>query len=470
MNRFDEGRIENLAETFYKKYKTQMEDLSKSPLAKLRGSLSAFDIYGLGMQLENFDSYMAVCEEDGNTNQLGQLPKIAYDVITAVHGVSILPMIASVQPIEEERGNVYFKNVRASDTKGSITAGDVLVDPRTGVKTGQGYAGNRLVQEVLVNTGGTPSTQYVATVAAFPLRSGTIRVTVQDDDAVFAQDIGVENDGMLLGKGLSGQVDYNTGDVSIDFVVAPAANVDIYISYQQNYELSNDIPQIEQFFDSRPIQAQVYALKGTIGMLQSYAMRKRFGLVAEDEVAKDLVQEINREIGADLIRKMRISAMGATVFDRTPPSANISFFEHKQTYKDAMATAEATLVGNAGRGTISMLAVGSNHAAVIQTLPGFRKLYDGNGLSAHLYGELDGTPVIRVTESAILGTNEGLAMWRGQSPFEAPAVYAPYMPLVVTSTLPEAPNPLVSMKAAAVWAGVEDLVPEYVTRFDITQS
>ena len=34
------------------------------------------------------------------------------DVITAVHGVSVLPVVSSVQPIDEEQGLVYFKNVR----------------------------------------------------------------------------------------------------------------------------------------------------------------------------------------------------------------------------------------------------------------------------------------------------------------------------------------------------------------------
>ena len=43
---------------------------------------------------------------------------------------------------------------------------------------------------------------------------------------------------------------------------------------------------------------------GTIGMLQSFGMRKRFGLIAEDEIARDLVTEINKEIGGDLIRKI----------------------------------------------------------------------------------------------------------------------------------------------------------------------
>lgn len=460
-----EAKIEHEATRLYDKFRPQMDVLEKSILCKMRGGLQAQDVFALGKQLEAFDAYREMCEEDGNLNQLGQIPKIAYDVITATYGLSVLPIIASVQPIDEERGNVYFKNVRSVNTKGSQTAGDTVVNPRSTIKTPSGYSNDYISGEVLVNTGGAPTTAAAGTLNAIPVRSETIKVTIQDDAATYAVDDGK---GTLLGVGLSGTINYITGAVVLTFAVAPAATKDIFVEYQQNYELSTDIPQIDTFFDSKGIMAKIYALKGTIGMLQAYGMKKRFGLVAEDELAKDLVQEINREIGGDLIRAMRAQALGSTVFSKTPPSATISYFEHKQTYKDQMAQAESTLVGNAGRGTISLLVVDKSHAAVIQTLPGWKKMYDGQGLGAHLYGELDGIPVVRVNELNVLGDGHGLAIWKGSSPFEAAAVYSPFMPLAVTSTLPQAPNPLQSMKAAAVWAGTDVLVPAYVTKFDVT--
>lgn len=460
-----ESKIEKEAERLYDKWRKQMDILEKSVLCKHRGGLQAHDVFALGKQLEAYQAYQEMCEEDGNVNQLGQIPKVAFDVITAVYGLSVLPIIASVQPIDEERGNVYFKNIRSTNTKGSQTAGAVLVDPRSQIVTPSGYASDFISGEILVNTGNAPTTSASGTLNAIPVRSETVKVTVQDDAATYCVDDGK---GVLIGVGMSGTINYTTGAIVLTFAVAPAANKDIRAEYQQNYERSTDLPQIESYFDSKGIMAKIYALKGTIGMLQAYGMKKRFGLVAEDEIAKDLVQEINREIGGDLIRMMRAQAGSTSVsFSKAPPSANISYFEHKQTYKDSLAQAESTLVGAAGRGTISLMVVGKDHAAVLSTLPGWKKLYDGSSLGAHLYGELDGVPVVRVLETGILGAGEGLGIWKGSSPFESAAVYAPFMPLAVTSTLPQAPNPLQSMKAAAVWAGVDVLVPQYVTKFDV---
>lgn len=459
-----EAKIEQEATRLYDKWRKQMDVLEKSILCKHRGGLKAHDVFALGKQLDAYEAYQSMCEEDGNLNQLGAIPKVAYDVITATYGLSVLPIIASVQPIDEERGNVYFKNVRSVNTKGSQTAGDTIVDPRALIKTPSGYSNDYISGEVLVNTGGSPTTSASGTLDALPVRSETIKVTVESDPNTYAIDDGK---GILLGVGVSGTVNYTTGAIVLNFAVAPAASKNIYVEYQQNYERSSDIPQIDTFFDSKGIMAKIYALKGTIGMLQAYGMKKRFGLVAEDEIAKDLVQEINREIGGDLIRAMRAQA-GSTAasFSKTAPTG-VSYFEHKQTYKDSLALAEATLVNAAGRGTISLLVVDVTHAAVLSTLPGWKKMYDGQSLGAHLYGELDGIPVVRVNESGILGVGQGLAIWKGSSPFEAAAVYAPFMPLAVTSTLPQAPNPLQSMKAAAVWAGTDVLVPNYVTKFDV---
>lgn len=468
------AKLERFAGDYYDKYRDQMDLLEKSMLCKVKGSITPYDVYALGKQLEQFESQSAwLSEEQGNVNLLGQIPNIAFDVITAVHGASVIPVIASVQPIDEERGTVYFKTVRDATTRGSQTAGEVVVDPRTNVVTPIGYSNNSF-QNVTAATTVAGTFTYTFTLAGAPLKSESLTISLSTSVAVQGKDIGSFGQfpnntdiGQIWGAGISGTVNYITGSVTVVLAADPGNGQNVLVNYQQNYELSTDLPQIDTYFASVGIFANQYALKGTIGMLQSYGMSKRFGLVAEDELAKDLVQEINREIGGDIIRLLAAVAQGTTTYSDLPPS-NISLFEHRQTYKYFLAGAEQTLVSNAGRGTISLLIVGQVHASIIQTLPGFVKLFDGNGLGSHVFGTLDGITVIRVMETNILGTNAGLAIWKGLSPFEAAAVYAPYMPLTVTSVLPQAPNPLQSMRAAAVWAGVSAVVPEYVTNFNVS--
>lgn len=465
------AKLKKIAEEYHGRYRDHMDLLEKSTLAKVKkGGIDSYDVYALGKQLESFELYKALCEEQGNVNLLGKIPDVAFDVITAVHGASVLPVVASVQPIDEERGTVYFKQVRSATTRGSQTAGDVVVDPRTGVATPIGYANGRY-EGVSAATTVAATLSYTFTLAG-PVKAESLSLYLDgvSPATVLGKDIGSpagNGIGQIWGVGMSGTVNYMTGEVNVTLAADPGAGQHIIVGYQQNFELSSDLPQVDTFFASQSIAARVYALKGTIGMLQAYGMSKRFGLVAEDELSKDLVQEINREIGGDVIRKLRASAIDSVTFSKTAP-AGVSYFEHKQTYKDKLAEAEANIVKNAGRGAISVLIVGKEHAALIQTLPGFQKISDGTTLGSHVFGTLDGITVIRVVEENILGTKQGIAIWKGLSPFEAAAVYSPYMPLTVTATLPQSPNPMNSMKAAAVWAGVDTLVPQFATKIDIT--
>jgi hypothetical protein len=466
--------FENKADAYYDRYSEYMVQLEGSLLAEARGgSIQAADVYSLGAQLEQWENYQAMCEEEGNVNLLGKLPDIAMSVITAAQGIAIMPIIASVQPIEEEQGTVYFRQVRAADTRGNNTAGDKLSDPRQLGKTSQGYATAEVTDEV-GDSGDANATNFTFTLAQAPVKSQSLRIRMatQDEEAV---DIGPApggdtNIGRLFGTGVSGTVNYTTGAVDIDFATAPANAEDILADYQQNFEKSADLPQLDSFFDSTPVRAHVYALKGTFGMLQSYSMRKRFGKMAEDEMARDLVAEINKEIGGDLIRKLRANAQGTTTFDRTPPGTNISAFENRQEIKQKMAESAATIWGNAGRGDISVLIAGRTQAATLSTLPGFQRLGDANAIGPHVFGTLDGVTIVKVNEAAVLGAEQGVALWKGPTPWEAACVYAPYMPLAVTGTLNTETNPLTSQKAAAVWAATKTVVPNFSTKFDFTTS
>lgn len=458
--------IQNQADVLYEKYRDQMDVLQESPLAKTTNGLQAKDVFALGKQLEAFDAYKEICEEEGSLGDLGKLPNVAYDVISISYGTSVLPVIASVQPVEEELGTVYFKNVKAETTKSSITAGDSLATAKTGQTMPDGYASNFVSAETL-DTGDGATVSFSGTLAGGAMLHSTLRVTVQDDATTFAIDDG---NGNILGAGVYGTINYETGAWTLEFASAPANTKIIYGEYQMNYEVASDIPTIRTVWDSTSVKARVFALKGTFGMLQSYALKKRFGKMAEEELAKDLISEINAEVGGTLIRQLVSNDLGGGIsWDKTP-ATSVSYFEHKQTFKDAIADCEAVISGQAGRGVISVIVAGSNVCAIMSTLPGFVKITNGATVGAHIYGTLDGVTVVKVPDSTALDADKAITMYRGSNPFEAPAVYAPYMPLAVTTTLPTGANPLGNQKAVAVWAGTEVLVNQFYTILTKTES
>ena len=465
-----EAKNSQLVEWMKKNHKDQIKALENSPLAETR-SITENDIANLAIQYRNFELYKSMAESNGSLGNLGQLPKVALSVVTATMGASILPMISSVQPIEEQRGIIYFRQIVSRNTRGSQTAGDVVVDPRTGSVTPSGYASNELLAEEAVASTVDAQLQYTFTLANAPILPQFLKITTDIAASQIAVDQGAisanKNIGILYGNGISGQVDYTTGEVTIDFSANPGVGQKVFASYQQDLERGEDLQAISSFMDSKDIQAKVYALKQSQGMLQSFTLQKRFGQSMQEQLASDLVMEVNREVGGDAVRQLDANAQGVTTFSRTAQSG-VSFAEHKLEYKDKLYEAENVMLSNAGRGAISTLVVGRKHAAFLRGLPGFELLNDGNTLGSHLFGRLDGITIIRVPETALLGEDRGIGLYKGQNPYEAAVVYSPFMPMAVTDMLPEGKNPLAGMRGAAQMSGVDVVVPQYATNINLT--
>jgi len=453
-----QGQILQSAEYYFNKYKSLMESLeSRSPISKVR-SITPYDYYALGKMLENFETMVAMTEADGSIADLGILPKIGLDVITVAYGASPVGVFASVQPISEEQGTVYYKAIKAGDTAGNLTAGNTIVGAQSPMTTPSGYAAG--LQTENLGTGNGTTTSFTGTLSYLPIRPNSLTVTA---GAVTGSDDGAGN---IVGNGVSGTVDYNTGAITVTFTTAPATGVSVDVTYIQNLESATQIRTINYELTSKSIRAYPYALRSTVGLLKSFALKQRFGVIAEDEVAVDLVNAINAEVSGDLIRLMNSHAQGTVQFQSAVPSG-ISESEHRASFKFRIADAENNITTNAGRGTVNFIIAGSTVATIISTLEGFKKLYDGNSVGgAVIFGTLDGVPVVKVNDANILASTDALCGFKGSSVFDAAAVYAPYMPLTTTDLLPTS-NPLVNQKAAALMAGRDVLVPNFITKIQV---
>jgi hypothetical protein len=135
-----------------------------------------------------------------------------------------------------------------------------------------------------------------------------------------------------------------------------------------------------------------------------------------------------------------------------------------------MADSSAQIVSRAGRGEVNCWIAGREAAAVLSQLPNFKMMNDDNSYGPSIYGQYNGVTVVRVPYQSILDDNTMLGIFKGPSAFEAPIVYAPYMPLVVTNTLPMAYNPLQQQRAAAIWAALDPLIPNLSTKLTIDET
>lgn len=458
-------RIDKSASKYYDRYKRQMRMLQDySPLARAR-RIESSDIYGLGQMLESWDTYVDIINEDGKISDLGPVPRVAHDVLTAFYGSSIIPLIGSVQPLDEEHGNVYFKNVKAVDTRGNVTSGDTLHGATSSPTVYQhGYASEVVEDEILVSPTIALTLTYAGTLATLPVRPRTLTVRTTNTPTPTNLRAIDDGEGNILGVGLQGTINYATGAWTLQFLADPLGGGTITATYGTDFEESGDVPAIQSFLDYRPVDAEVFALASEIGLFKNFALRKRFGKMGDEEMIQDLSNALTAEVGYRMTNKMLAEAVGVTPWVKTPP-AGVAWDQHRIEFDYRVSQAEAKILTNAGRGVINVILAGSNICAIYDNLPNFEKAgisYQG----PHLYGTYKKS--IMVIRCPNFDPDVALAVYKGNGAFDTPVVYGPYMPLFLSNTLQHPDNILKTQGLAAVWAAVEVVVPRFITKIVVT--
>lgn len=416
MSRYDgSSKIEANADRYLKKYRDQFEAYSKdSVLAKINASIGASEIYALGCQLEQFEDYRRYNESTGTVADLGTIPVIGLDVITASLGQSILPLISSTQDIDTEQGIIYFKQVQATTNGYGRVAGEIMSSATEAGSFSSSY-GNYEVQDEIIARTSTGVLSYEFNLPKSPVRPSTIEFKVQETTFRVIDD----GRGTLMGNGMFGSVNYDTGVVNLQFATDPGTH-NISANYTINVESENsDVVGISGTLTSTSIRAEVFALKSEAGLLHNYSLSKRFGKIADEESAKDLTSELIRTINTAAIKKLDYACTNQVTWNKSAP-AGVSYADHKRTFVDAFARAEGALSTAAGRGIISRMIAGTNAAAVLRGIEGFVTVDSSLNQTVGLYGYLNGIPVIRAGTN--IDTDSILCCYKGGSYFESPLV------------------------------------------------
>jgi len=455
-----ESRIKFQAERLYEAYRDKIDDCVTEYNRRHVKQFSRFDAYALGRMLENYETWLQMMPEDVVRDNLGRVLPIAMDIISAAYATSIMSVISSVQPIDDEVGIVFFKRMTAGSTRQGITAGDELLGEHGYRQWGSrgSYASNYIRREAfcwLPDAGaGVPELTdgtYTKTLSYTPILRRTVTLEILDQSVTgnpvlrTAIDDGGgsnnDNIGNLYGTGITGTVNYSNGQVIFALTTTTSLTGGgtgtgdlVKISYETDIELLANIPKISWETVSTEVKARTYMLEGDWGVLTEYALQKRFGRAMDEEIASDLVSEINAEVTTAAILEIVNTCPTSVDWDATPPEGT-SAFEHKLSFYDAIEAASTMIADTAGRGTVNYLMAAGSGLVTIATQPGFRKVATGSAIGPQVYGILNDTiTVIRVPGTDVISPTSIYAGYRGGNWFESAVVYAPYLPLFVTDT------------------------------------
>lgn len=462
---------ESKAKIYSNTYEKQLVMLENLPIAKVKGGVKAEDIVNLGERLDMWKKFYAIHEKQGTVNSLGIYPKVALDVITTSYGTDPCSLFASIQNIPNQSGIVWFLDTIANTTKGNMEIGDIMTSAQNGkIKTGDGYAEDYgSAFEVSITASATAQTFELP----YTTRLGSIKVSLKNTPDTFGVDNGK---GKIIGAGVWGTVDYDAKVVELTFATAPQTSDKILVDFLINYEQEEDIPSTQYEFQSTEIKAHTYALKQTTGLFQNFDFQMaRGGGDLESMVIDTLVGELNSEKAGRLIREM-IKTLGADTDDKKwtkwnyyPENSAEPYVFHRDTFKYSISQAEGKLRQKAGRGMVNAIVAGVSWCTVMQDDKDYVKILDATTIGTYLVGTWRGMPVVCCNDPSIIDKDTAILLYKNPNDnYDAAAVVATYMDMVILNNRPNGLNPLLNQQAVASWVATKVVVPNLIQGHKIT--
>lgn len=429
------------------------------------------DSVAFGQYAETWESYREVFEADlTSRNTLGEALKSNLGLVAMAYSSLPIQNLASVQPLNDEAGTVYFRKGVAAKARGTIAAGSDLITPMGAVNKDISSFTSE-TQDLSVSVTDNTVLTYNASLGA-ELRPGSVRISVAGGK-IKAMDDG---EGHILGVGIDAEgstINYQTGAAVIKFVGLAAKGVNngdtIDVVYAQSVIDSDTIPTMKWILTSKVVNADYYILQSQYSNLSEVVLRKRFGAELSDQVSADLVSQITSSVMFKAIQKLRSAALrneattGESVTWVMAAPAGVSDADHRKTFDDKLIEATGIMYKVAGKGEVTTLIVGTKGKQVLRTA-GMRMIK--NAVSGpHLCGMYDGVPVYYAPNS-VLGDNEILVIYRGANWYEAPLVYAPFLP-VTTVSGKAIDNVLTNAQAAYHSAALENVMDGFCVRITL---
>lgn len=376
-----------------------------------------------------------VLGEDTTTVNTAPFIKYTFPLLRRVWPSLIAPEIVSVQPMSAPVGAIFYFELKYGDTKGSVTAGDKLVKDFNRTYSAE------YVDAETIGTGNGVTTAFSATLGWTPVKVSTVKVTA---GAVVGQDDGA---GAITGAGIaSGTIDYTTGAIAVTFSVAPAAAVAVNVAYQYNAEGSTKIPSVNIDIALVSVTAKSRKIKALWSSEAADDLKALHGVDAEQELVAGVGSELALEIDREIIDDLKLGATGAAAsYDMTVPSG-VRELDHIRGMLTPLTLISNQIGKNTMRGPANFM-VGSYdwaaHIEQLQTDGFFRPVFAGDAEAFAKAEQPQGWGVQKIGsvmsrymayKDPYLTSNKVVVGYKGNGFVDAGYVWAPYVPLQVSST------------------------------------
>jgi len=382
--------------------------------------------------LENERHDIEAMDESTRLAQIGGFIDYIYPTVRAVFPNLIAHELFSVQPLQQENGQITYLNFVYGNTKGAnYVQGQRMFDAQTGYPDGDGLYTSETVNSEVVGAGTGAATVYAYNLGYIPVRAGKIRITHTQGGVVIADGVDSGN-GVITGTNIAaGLVNYETGLVNLTFTLAPDNLTNIVCTYEYDSEVSPTTPLIDVAITSSAITAIRHALRFRYSLDALHEHKAQFGADLGDIIRSGMAAIVASEIDRRLIEKAWSSAgTPIATFSQTVPGA-ISRVQHYGDIVVPLNQASEAIYQDTHRGNVSWIVCDANAATIIESAINFVKdPVRPETVGAYKIGSINGIPVYKERNVAALtgavANGNILVGYKGGDWLTAGLVYAPY--------------------------------------------
>ncbi len=385
----------------------------------------------LSFILENQESHLSKLTETQISSAFSTTPENVLRVVRLGYPNSVRGEIFLEWAMETARDSIYYLSPVYSSAKRGSTA-----DAR--MKESDAFRYSSEIEEDSVGTGDGSTTAFTTTLSNGPLRPYTVRLYI--DNAPYANDNGSGAIvGDLLDDSLENSINYNTGEVVLNFESGVADGSSIKIQYNYDSEVSTqyeDIGSVELQLRDYQFRVKPWPLYVSWSKMTELLLNTTLNIDAEDALIRGASDELKKSLDFHAVRTAYQSALknDAVTFD-VQGAVGESEIDRAMAFNRAIDGAADNMYNDLQRGGVTKLVGGPGAVSYVK----LHRRFDGSGrqprVGIYKEGSLDGIDIYKAPKS-IVPNNQLMAIYKNEEvPEDVSVAFGSLIPLYKTMSL-----------------------------------
>jgi hypothetical protein len=374
------------------------------------------------------------------------------DIVNIFYPMMVANYIADIQAMDRQSGQIFTIKTRYSQTAADVAEGDIVFEKATdGTYSTEGV----ISYTAATTAAGAATLNPTAALEAnttVKVRAGSFIVTV--DGKEVARDYGLDTslDGVggtyvVIGKGVSGTVDAQTGVATLKLDTAVIADGTV-LNATASYDTEHDedlIRKIQFDIPNQPILAKEHPLMSSYSVAAGLVMNAHLAIDTDELITNQLAGTIRWERDLALVKAVSDAAVAnpSLTFDCSANGTNLTLAQRYSSYTTTISSARGIIQETAGRGTVDFIICSATQGLpIIEQIEGFKAAPEAKKpIGPYLAGTLrDGTiNVIAVPYTKTLAADQVVFGFKGFQLGDSAIILAEWVALYLTPTF-QAPN------------------------------